>query len=83
MWTEELSPSQCVKKAVVWVGGTVLGYFLVSWLVDALNERSPFLVKVLLMFLIGAIIYGSNENLNLKRRVDELNKLNGRNSSGS
>ena len=64
-------------------GGTVLTYFLVSWLVDALNERSPFLVKVLLMFLIGAIIYGSNENLNLKRRVDQLNKLNGRNSSGS
>jgi hypothetical protein len=80
MWTEKLSAFQRIKKAVVWVGGTVLAYFLVSWLVDALNERAPFLVKVLLMFLIGAIIYGSNENINLKRRVDE---LNGRNSSGS
>ncbi|MEZ2310501.1 hypothetical protein AB6809_28050 [Paraburkholderia sp. RCC_158] len=75
-----MSAFQRIKKAVVWVGGTVLAYFLVSWMVDALNERSPFLVKVLLMFLIGAIIYGSTENPNLKRRVDE---LNGRNSSGS
>ncbi|MFM0158526.1 MULTISPECIES: hypothetical protein [Paraburkholderia] len=80
MWTEELSAFQRIKKAFVWVGGTVLAYFLVSWLVDALNERSPFLVKALLTFLIGAIIHCSNENINLKRRVDE---LNGREGSGS
>lgn len=63
-----------IKLAVVWVGGVILTYLLVSWLVDALNERSPFFVKVLLFILIGAIIYGSDENTNLKRRVEELER---------